>query len=355
MNDNRNRRILVIDDNGAIHDDIRRILSVDDTASDLDAAEALAFGDVAPADSGKIRYIVDSAHQGEEGYRMVCEAFDRGERYAAAFVDMRMPPGWDGVETIEHIWKKDPYLEIVICTAFSDHSWTDLIRRLGATDRLLILKKPFDTVEVLQLACSLTEKSHLAKHAQLKISEMEELVIARTEALARVNDRLQHDALHDNLTGLSNRALLKDRLHHCLARSAREPGFHFGLMFLDLDRFKVVNDSLGHLAGDELLVGVAKRLSDSMRAVDTVARAADGNLARFGGDEFVLLAEGVRDIDSLISIARRLQGDLARPFKISGHDVVVSTSIGMVMSDPKSPARRRHGTLSRQGQWPIVL
>ncbi len=177
---------------------------------------------------------------------------------------MRMPPGWNGVETIEKIWEKDPSLEVVICTAFSDHSWTDLIKRFGTTDRLLILKKPFDTVEVSQLACSLTEKWYLAKHAKLKIGEMERIVQSRTKALEQVNCKLQHDALHDRLTGLSNRALLLDRLNRCLLRRTREPNFQFGLMFLDLDRFKIVNDSLGHLAGDELLVGVAHWLTEAL-------------------------------------------------------------------------------------------
>src|ERR1051326_1170424 len=102
---------------------------------------------------------------------------------------MRMPPGWDGIETIEKIWKKDPSLEIVICTAYSDHSWADVLRRLGRTDRLLILKKPFDTVEVSQLACSLTEKWHLAKYAQMKLAEVEELVRVRTLELEAANSR----------------------------------------------------------------------------------------------------------------------------------------------------------------------
>ncbi len=333
MTKDRNRRILVIDDNAAIHDDVRRILTSDGQTSDLDEAEAKLFGTSVSPEGSRLEYLVDSAHQGEEGYKMVCDAMARGERYAAAFIDMRMPPGWNGVETIEKIWEIDPSLEVVICTAFSDHSWTDLIKRFGTTDRLLILKKPFDTVEVSQLACSLTEKWYLAKHAKLKIGEMELIVQSRTKALEQVNNKLQHDALHDRLTGLSNRALLLDRLNRCLIRMAREPQFRFGLMFLDLDRFKIVNDSLGHLAGDELLVGVANRLTESLRGIDTVARFQNDDLARFGGDEFVLLAEGITSADSLVAIARRVQAALALPFKISGQDVVVSASIGIAIGD----------------------
>src|SRR5258708_29922255 len=161
MTRDRNRRILVIDDNAAIHDDVRRILAWDEKRSEFDELEARVFGGITPTHAEQLQYVIHSAHQGEEGYQMVCEALSRGERYAAAFIDMRMPPGWNGVETIERIWGKDPSLQIVICTAFSDQSWTDLIKRFGATDRLLILKKPFDPIEVSQLACSLTEKWHL--------------------------------------------------------------------------------------------------------------------------------------------------------------------------------------------------
>lgn len=326
----RNRRIIVIDDNASIHEDVRKILAAERKPSELDALEAKTFGHSSWAPE-EIGYIVDSARQGEEGYRMVCDALARGEPYAAAFVDMRMPPGWDGVETVEKIWQKDPSVEVVICTAFSDHSWADLVKRLGRTDRLLILKKPFETIEVTQLACALTEKWYLARHSQMKASEMAELLVARTRALEQANTRLKHDSMHDGLTGLSNRALLLDLLNRCLNRARREPNFSFGLMFLDLDRFKVVNDSLGHQAGDELLVAVATRLQNALRGIDTVARFRDGNLARFGGDEFVLLAESVTGATGLLSLANRLHLELARPFSIDGHEVVMSASIGIAM------------------------
>ena len=326
-----NRRILIIDDNRAIHEDFRKILSSQEGTSSLEAMEAALFntGDVSM--EPEVRYTIESAYQGEEGYRKVCEGLERGERYAAAFIDMRMPPGWDGVETIEKIWQKDPSLEVVICTAYSDHSWSDLIKRLGRTDRLLILKKPFDTAEVSQLACSLTEKWHLAKYAQMKLGEVEELVRTRTLELEEANNRLRHDSLHDRLTGLANRALLLEHLNHCLGRMSRDKDFRFGAIFLDLDRFKVVNDSLGHLVGDELLIEVAKRLVRALRSLDTVARFGDGDLARLGGDEFVVLAEGITGPADLAQIAMRINQELSAPIRAGGHDIVLSASIGIAV------------------------
>ena len=115
--------------------------------------------------------------------------------YAVVFVDMRMPPGWDGVETVERIWDVDPDLQVVICTAFSDHEWEELIPRLGRRDQLLILRKPFDPIEVHQLANALTYKWHWAYHAKLRLDELEILVDRRTADLQDANERLEQDVL----------------------------------------------------------------------------------------------------------------------------------------------------------------
>jgi len=108
-----------------------------------------------------------------------------------AFVDVRMPPGWDGVETIEKLWEVYPDLQVVICTAYSDYAWDELIAKVGRSDRLLILKKPFDNVEVLQLANALTEKWRLLQCARLRIDGLEQAVAARTQQLSRSEERLK--------------------------------------------------------------------------------------------------------------------------------------------------------------------
>jgi DNA-binding LytR/AlgR family response regulator len=133
---------------------------------------------------------VDFASQGNEGAALVERARSENQPYAMAFVDMRMPPGWDGIETTMRIWELDPRVQIVICTAHSDHSWEGILRHFGYSDRLLILKKPFDNIEVLQLASALTEKWRLAEIAKRRMQDLETLVERRTRDLQRSNARL---------------------------------------------------------------------------------------------------------------------------------------------------------------------
>ena len=108
-----------------------------------------------------------------------------------AFLDVRMPPGWDGIETATRIWQQDPHLQIVLCTAYSDYSWEDMRARLGRTDRFVILKKPFDNVEALQLAEALTEKWRVTEQAALKMSALEQAVVERTREIQEANQALQ--------------------------------------------------------------------------------------------------------------------------------------------------------------------
>lgn len=138
-------------------------------------------------------------------------------------------------------------------------------------------------------------------------------------------ERLLHAAFHDGLTGLPNRALFMDRLSHVVARSKRTPSDSFAILFLDLDRFKVVNDSLGHSIGDQLLVAIARRLERCLRPADTVAR--------LGGDEFTILLEDVGDIRGATRVADRIHVELIRPFKLPGQEVFTSCSIGIALSD----------------------
>jgi len=181
----KNRRILIIDDNRAIHDDFRKILSPGTVAAAaLDMAEAELFGRPANAVQ-KIQYEIDSAYQGQEGVLRVRHALEAGRPYAMAFVDIRMPPGMDGVETTQKIWAVDPEVQIVICTAYADYSWDEMFEKIGNHDGLVILKKPFDTVEALQLAHALTEKWWLHQQSRQKMEELERRVVERTQKLAQ--------------------------------------------------------------------------------------------------------------------------------------------------------------------------
>jgi diguanylate cyclase (GGDEF)-like protein/PAS domain S-box-containing protein len=459
----RARRILIVDDNLAIHDDFRKILgkkqrgAIADVNA-IDQLEAELFGE--PAAVVLPCYEVDSAYQGEQALAMVVAARDERRPYALVFVDMRMPPGWDGVQTVEKLWEADPTLQIVICTAYSDYSWEEILLKFGATDHLLLLKKPFDTAEVCQLACALTEKWDLARHAHLKLTQLQSMVVEQTRELEQSNQKLRdsetryalaaagandglwdwdlalgsiflsprwksmigfsdeempsfewisrvhaddrervaldfaahvqgrtpqfsceyrilhqdghyrwmlcrglatldaegrparaagsqtditnrkmaeaqlrHDALHDTLTGLPNRTLLAERLERCIVQARRTPGYLFAVLFIDVDHFKVVNDSLGHLVGDQLLIALAKRLNTCVRATDTLS-FDENELIRFGGDEFVLLLQGLRGESDVLRLAERIQLAAAEPLIVDGQPIHTSLSIGIALSRP---------------------
>jgi len=187
-----NQRILIIDDNPSIHEDFRKILGPADAkiAEELDAAEASLFGDKAGASRAQ-NFRIESAFQGQEGLEKVRAASEEGKPYAVAFVDVRMPPGWDGIETISRIWNEFPDLQIVICTAYSDYSWDEIARTVGNSDQILVLKKPFDNVEVLQMAHALSKKWQLTHIARKQMEEMEALVSQRTTELRTANAQLK--------------------------------------------------------------------------------------------------------------------------------------------------------------------
>ena len=186
-------RILIVDDNPAIHEDFHKILGAkSDAQSRLEDVEVTLFGQgAAPLDRTGFR--LDSAYQGKEALGLVQKALADGDPYVMAFVDVRMPPGWDGIETLERIWQYSPELQAVICTAYSDYSWDDMTNRLGCSDNLLILKKPFETVEVLQLAYALTHKWILARQARLRMEDLARMVRQRTEELVTANRSLQQE------------------------------------------------------------------------------------------------------------------------------------------------------------------
>ena len=137
---------------------------------DLADDEEALFGDTPGQLAVRRSFEVDCALQGQEGYEKVVAAVAAGKPYHLAFVDMRMPPGWDGVQTIQKLWEADPHLHVVICSAYSAYSWKEIAAKLGSTDRLLILKKPFDELEVFQIANALTAKWLATQQAQLKLS-----------------------------------------------------------------------------------------------------------------------------------------------------------------------------------------
>lgn len=171
-------------------------------------------------------------------------------------------------------------------------------------------------VWVLQSASVARNAGGDALHLILQIQDITER--------KRAEEQVHHAAFHDALTGLPNRTLLSDRLSLSLARAKRNKEYQFAVLFLDLDRFKLVNDSLGHTLGDQLLVELGRRLEVCMRKADTVAR--------LGGDEFGMLLDGIKDPYDAIYIAERIQEELLEPFTLNGHEFLTTTSIGIAFS-----------------------
>ncbi|MDA8134919.1 MAG: ATP-binding protein, partial [Desulfobacteraceae bacterium] len=189
-------RILVIDDNAAIHEDFRKILikphALDHRLLDM---EATLFGAEIRTEKRGF-FEIDSAFQGRDGLALVQKALSKGHPYALAFVDGRMPPGWDGIETIHHLWQECPDLQVVLCTAYADYSWQEICRVLGETDNLLILKKPFDDVEVLQIAHALARKWELNREVQSRIENLDGMVRQKTEEKDRIGAMLEAALAH---------------------------------------------------------------------------------------------------------------------------------------------------------------
>ncbi|KTD24726.1 sensory box protein, GGDEF family protein, LssE [Legionella lansingensis] len=435
-------RIMVIDDNPAIHQDFIKVLTTSYASEKFSHLDEELFGKSNDIQEENLlpEFKIDTAEQGCEGVEKIKRAVDEGKPYALAFVDVRMPPGWDGIETIKRMWQIDRDIQVVICTAYSDYSWEETVQKLGVGDNLLVLKKPFDKVAVRQLACALTKKWILAKESKKHTDALQKIVAERTESLqqslsllratiesstdgilvvnlhdkiidfnrqfvriwgipetiieakkekllfeymveklrkpkefldlvkklrdninntcihvvkfkeekiiecysqphrinkvtvgrvwsfrditerAYLEKELEHQATHDSLTDLPNRVLLNDRIKNAIATASREKNY-FAILFFDLDRFKLINDSLGHEFGDEALSKIAKRLSSSLRAQDT--------LARLGGDEFVMVIPGLTKEENVITVTQKFLNLFSQPFQIAGHEFTLTTSIGV--------------------------
>jgi diguanylate cyclase (GGDEF)-like protein len=439
---NQDLRIIVIDDNPAIHQDFIKVLSIKEHSQVFKELDEQLFGKSSQEHRNLLPHFqIDTAEQGREGVEKIKVALEEEKPYALAFVDIRMPPGWDGLETIIRMWEIDKDIQVVICTAYSDYSWEETIQKLGMSDNLLVLKKPFDKIAVRQLACALTRKWLLAKESKNHTESLHQIVNERTESLQqslsllratiesstngilvvdllkkvvdynqqfvkiwdipqfilevrdenllfkymlsllnksdefldqvnrlydniddssvqlvkfknqekiiechsqphRINTKtvgrvwsfrditeraflerkLEHQATHDSLTDLPNRVLLIDRIQQTINIAARRHQ-EFAILFFDLDRFKLINDSLSHKVGDTLLLAVAKRLSGLLREEDT--------LARLGGDEFVMIIPEFKKPENLVNIAQKVLRSFSQPFYIAGREILISTSIGI--------------------------
>jgi signal transduction histidine kinase/AmiR/NasT family two-component response regulator len=325
-----NRRILVIDDNPAIHEDFRKIFCASSaTAAALSEAEAALFGEADAVDSDP-SFEVDSAFQGEEGLQQVIAARADNRPYAMAFLDIRMPPGWDGI-TAARIWEVDPDLQIVICTAYSDYSWAEMRERLGRSDRLLILKKPFDNVEALQLAEALTEKWRLTQQAREQFADLERVVMARTADLQATNTQL--GATNDQLATATQQA--KALAAAALVASEAKSSFLANMSH------EIRTPMNGVIGMGELLLDTP--LSESQRDYAQTILYSARSLLKLINDilDFSKIEAGKLELEHVELDLRKTLGDVIRLIGVQAHakDLEITTSVNpavpeFVIGDP---------------------
>jgi two-component system cell cycle sensor histidine kinase/response regulator CckA len=301
-------RILVIDDNPAIHNDIRKILGkTEKSQASMDAEEALLFG-TTPQEE-QVPFAIDSAFQGQEGLELVKRALTENNPYALAFVDVRMPPGWDGIETISRIWEVYPELQVVICTAYSDYSWEEITGKICRSDSVLILKKPFDTVEVLQMAHALSKKWMLTQESKSQLLNLDKMVSDRTAELKLSEERFAK-AFKSSPIPMSIQSLHDHRYldvnDSYLAMTGYSRSEILGVSSLDLG---IWADRAAHVQAFEQL-----RAGQSVRNIETRIRRQNGEerttlLAAeqisLGEHSFALISE--HDISQRLELERQLR------------------------------------------------
>ena len=321
-----NRRILIVDDNIDIHSDFRKILGPSKKkkeASNLSAIEDQLFADYDDDEEEEVgliqvEYEIDSAYQGLEAIELIAKAHGDGRPYALIFMDVRMPPGIDGIETISRIWVEYPNVEIIICTAYSDYSFEEILDKLGTTDRLLFLTKPFDSIAVKQMALSLTRKWTLHEQARQQVKQLQSEISQRRQS----EERLHHLIHHDSLTGLANRNQLQISLKEAIDK-ARSSNTRFALFFLSLDRFREVIDTLGYQNGDRLIRMVSDRLEKTFKA--------HGMVFCQGDEEFAILLTEMRSKDHTLKLARANQKAFEPHFELDGFNIDVHINQGIVI------------------------
>jgi diguanylate cyclase (GGDEF)-like protein len=316
-------RILIVDDEPAMHESYRQVFGSrcggDATALNAMAAELFGDDDAAPEPAPADDTLdFDCAHfnQGLDAVEAIKDSIETGNRIAVAFIDVRMPPGIDGKETARRIRALDPDINLVIVTGYSDFSPLDISRAAGPADKIFYIAKPFQAEEVMQTATALSHRWEADGKLRSAITLLEEQKLE----LAANESRAVHMANHDSLTDAPNRLSFL----HMLGKAVKGDQC-FAMAMMDLDRFKIVNDTLGHLAGDELIRMVCEILQTNV--------PAEGFVARLGGDEFAMLYP-VTGEDEAEMVAERLLKAVSISFKVFGHSVQGGASVGLMVVAP---------------------
>lgn len=314
-------RILVVDDDTMLIEEYLRCLGKDyepDLATQtLSELEKVLFGEDTD-ERGSVRFSVDARNQGEPAVEAVQEAISAGQPYSIVFLDIRMPPGIDGIEAAKRIRALDPDVNIVIVTGSMSVEIDNLDAEVPPADRIFFFKKPFHAAECRQLAAALCGKWHADLALRRVNEELEQRVEERTAALHKL-------AYYDPVTRLPNHLLLLDELQAMIDVAEDSSGDSVVVLF-DIDRFSFLNETMGYDAGTELLRAIGNRLTRTMCEDRKGSRAVVG---RFGADEFAVLMPGVESDVGIRELAENVQRVVEEPFLINGRDIFLKASIGV--------------------------
>lgn len=319
--DSGSNRVLVVDDDAHLINEYLQCLGEDfepDCATTtLGDLEKVLFGEETD-DRGAARFEVDSRNQGDKAVKAARQAVKDGRPYAIVFLDIRMPPGIDGIEAARRIRKIDEHINIVIVTGSMSPEPDNLARDIPPSDKIFFFKKPFHAVECRQLAAALCGKWHADLALRRANEELEQRVRERTAALHKL-------AYYDPVTELPNDLLLLDELQAMIERGEDSDG-DCVVVLLDIDRFSFINETMGYDSGTELLRSIGNRLRRTY--VDSKNRPGAA-VGRFGADEFAVLIPGVDDEQAARVIAEQIRETVEEPFLINGRDLFLKSSVGV--------------------------
>ncbi|XZE53491.1 putative bifunctional diguanylate cyclase/phosphodiesterase [Planctomycetaceae bacterium SH139] len=272
-------------------------------------------------------FVLNHAYDGNQATELIEAAASAEQRFGLAFIGHAPAENHDALKISQELWRIDPNIQIVICLAEAQTEWPELAHSMPHADQLLLLRKPLHRIEVAQMALAQSARWRTTMEVREHIWRLQSELDRRLETEAK----LRRDAEQDALTKLPNRVVLLQRLDEILRRYERGEHSIDAVLFMDLDNFKVINDTLGHAAGDELLNQVANRLRTSVRNGDGGRGRTE--TVRLGGDEFVVLLEQLSSPEDAVAVAKRIVDRVAEPFRIDERTVHVGSSIGVAFVD----------------------
>lgn len=344
-------RILVVDDDAMLIGEYLKCLGEDfepDVAtSTLGDLEKVLFGEETD-DRGAARFDVQSRNQGDTAVEAVRDAVKTGAPFSIVFLDIRMPPGIDGIEAARRIREIDPNINIVIVTGSLSPEPENIAIEIPPADRIFFFKKPFHAVECRQLAAALCGKWHADKALRRANDILEQRVWERTEALHKL-------AYYDPVTRMPNRLKLLDELQSLIDAECSSD-LNTAAVLLDIERFSFLNETMGYDSGSELLAAIGKRL---VRACNDLPLEQKSVVGRFGADEFACLLPGVEDADELATFVDTIRHQIEEPFLVSGREIFLKAAIGVAWHpshgrDAKTVFRCAEAALHRSMRHPQI-